>query len=553
MSNVLDVDYLILGSGISGLYAAYLLSEHGKVIIVTKSRMDDASTSWAQGGIASVLTPDDSFESHIADTLDAGAGLCDPEAVRVLVTEGPDHVRKLMELGANFERGEDGQLHLGREGGHSENRIVHAADLTGHEVEQVLLKTVRERSIPIIEHSSAVEIITKFHLKGEPDLPQWPDDAAWPVPENDSTRANTHCFGAYIYDRQTWDITVIRAKATIIATGGAGHVYLHNTNPEVATGDGVALAYRAGAEVANMEFYQFHPTSLYNPGNKRTFLISEALRGFGAILKGRDGEPFMQRYDERKDLAPRDIVARAIDAELKRTGAQHVYLDATHRSREDLMEHFPNIFSHCLDQGIDISKEMIPVVPAAHYMCGGVRTDLQGRTCIRGLFALGEVSCTGVHGGNRLASNSLLEGLVFAARIAAYLKDHTVDYHHPAVREWQKEGLMNADEWILVQHDFDELKKVMWDYVGIVRSNMRLNRAKRRVKLLSDEINDFYRRTVIQNKILELRNVALVARLIVDSALRRHESRGLHYSTEYPENREPSNHYTILRRIGAEI
>ncbi len=561
-NNLVDVDYLILGSGISGLYAAYLLSDHGRVMIVTKSKMDHASTSWAQGGIASVLHDEDSFASHIEDTLNAGAGLCDPEAVRVLVTEGPEHVRKLIELGARFERDDAGELHLGREGGHSQNRIVHAADLTGQEVEKVLLESVRKRGVPIVEHSSAVEIITRFHLKDRgaaatgAKLPDWDGDAQsneWPEPENASNRSNTHCYGAYIYDRQTWDITIVRAKATVLSTGGAGQVYLHNTNPDVSTGDGVALAYRAGAEVADMEFYQFHPTSLYDPESERTFLISEALRGFGGILRGVDHEAFMEKYDPRKDLAPRDIVARAIDAELKRTAVQHVWLDVRHKSREELMEHFPNIFSYCLDRGIDISRDMIPVVPAAHYMCGGVRTDLHGRTCIQGLFALGEVSCTGVHGGNRLASNSLLEGLVFAARIADYLAANPAQYEVPEVREWQKEGLANADEWILVQHDFEEIKKVLWDYVGIVRSDLRLHRARRRIQLLHDEILDFYRRTVIQNKILELRNIALVARLMVDSALSRTESRGLHYSTDYPETREPSSKHTILRRTGPEI
>ena len=581
-TKVVDVDFLILGSGISGLYAAYLLSDHGRVMVVTKSKMEHASTSWAQGGIASVLDASDTFESHIADTLNAGAGLCDPEAVRVLVTEGPEHVRKLVELGARFERDPEGQLHLGREGGHSQNRIVHAADLTGQEVEQVLLESVRKRGVPIVEHASAVEIITRFHLKdpaaaapgarmpawagpaatsnaaGEvhtagPELSSDEPPAAWPLPGNDSSRANTHCYGAYVYDRQTWDITIIRAKATILATGGAGQVYLHNTNPHVSTGDGVALAYRAGAEISNMEFYQFHPTALYQPESERTFLITEALRGFGGILRGADGEAFMSKYDPREELAPRDIVARAIDAELKKTAVQHVWLDVRHKTREELMEHFPNIFSYCLDQGIDISRDMIPVVPAAHYMCGGVETDLYGRTCIQGLFALGEVSCTGVHGGNRLASNSLLEGLVFAARIAHYLEKHPAQYELPEVREWKKEGLANADEWILVQHDFEEIKKVMWDYVGIVRSDLRLHRARRRIQLLHDEILDFYRRTVIQNKILELRNIALVARLMVDSALSRTESRGLHFSTDYPEHREPSRKHTTFRRTGPEI
>lgn len=537
MSKIVDVDFLILGSGIAGLYCAYQLAEFGEVLLITKAEVDDANTTWAQGGIASVLAGTDSFEKHIQDTLDAGAGLCDPEAVRILCTEGPEHVRRLIDLGAHFEHDESGQLHLGREGGHSENRIVHAADLTGKEVEHVMWDAVRKRGIRIWKFNTAVELITRYHLTGEYSV----DRAA---------REEPTCFGAYIYDRVSWDIYIVRARATILATGGAGQVYRHNTNPEVATGDGVALAYRAGAEIMNMEFYQFHPTSLYLPGAERTFLISEALRGFGAQLLGPDKQRFMPRYDERGELAPRDIVARAIDAEMKRTGSEHVWLDVRHRSREELMAHFPNIFSYCLDHGIDISRQLIPVVPAAHYMCGGVRTDLHGRTNLRNLFALGEVGCTGVHGGNRLASNSLLEGLVFAARIAVYLRGNPperleeLDY----IKPWQKDGLHNAEEWILVQHNFDEIRKIMSNYVGILRSNLRLNRARRRIKLLHDEIEDFYRRTIIQNKILELRNIALLAGLIVDSAAMRKESRGLHFTTDYPENRAPSRENTIIRR-----
>lgn len=551
MRGQIDVDFLVIGSGVSGLYAAYLLAELGQTLILTKAQVEEANTSWAQGGIASVLAATDSYEKHIKDTLDAGAGLCDEEAVRVLVTEGPGHVRLLAEMGANFRRTESGDLHLGREGGHSENRIVHAADLTGREVERTLVAAVRKRGVAIREYTSAVELITRYHLKnstvvGRREGTTTGDDVATPS-------GAPRCFGAYVYDRQSWDITVIRARAVILATGGAAQVYLHNTNPEVATGDGVALAYRAGAEIANMEFYQFHPTALYQPGALRPFLISEALRGFGAKLLGVDRQPFMHRYDSRAELAPRDIVARAIDAELKRSGAAHVWLDATGRRREELMENFPNIYSHCLDQKIDISRDLIPVVPAAHYMCGGVRTDLWGQTCIEGLFATGEVACSGVHGGNRLASNSLLEGLVFSERIVRRIREAPLSREDIEVKEWQKEGLANAEEWILVQHDFEEIKKVMWDYVGIVRSDLRLNRALRRIDLLHREVEDFYRRTVIQNKILELRNLALTARLIVQSALARKESRGLHFSTDYPESRSPSRSDTIFRRSGAEI
>ena len=526
-----EVDYLILGSGVSGLYAALLLSEFGRVLVVTKKKAADASTTYAQGGIASVMADTDSFESHINDTLNAGAGLCDPEAVEILVKEGPTHVRRLMELGARFERDEVGELDLGREGGHSANRIVHTADLTGREVEMVLKKAVLDRGVEILEDHSAVELITRYHLVNEPVDKEHPA-----------------CFGAYIYDRTTWDIFIVRAQATILATGGASMAYLHNTNPDVSTGDGVALAYRAGANISNMEFFQFHPTALYAPG-RRTFLITEALRGFGATLRGSDEAEFMAKYDERKELAPRDIVARAIDAEMKRTGAEHVWLDIRHRAREELMGKFPNIYAHCLDQGLDISRDMIPVTPAAHYMCGGVRTGLYGRSNIGNLFAVGEVACSGVHGGNRLASNSLLEGLVFASRIADFLKrESKKDNKKYEIKNWQKDGLDNPDEWILVQHNLEEIRKVMWNYVGIVRSDLRLDRAARRIQLLYDEVEDFYRRTNIQNKVLELRNLALVARIVIQSAIKRKESRGLHYTTDHAESREPSMEYTELRR-----
>ncbi len=532
---IIDTDFLVIGSGVAGLYLALQLSEYGEVIIATKGEPNQSNTFWAQGGVASVLSDTDSFESHIQDTLDAGAGLCDLEAVQVLVREGPGHIRRLMELGARFEIDADGRLNLGREGGHSANRIVHAADMTGREIQEALERAVREKqNIRLLDQTVGVELITRYHLM-DPAAPS----AGPPA-----------CYGAYLYDRKTWGIFAVRATATILATGGAGQVYKHNTNPDVATGDGVALGYLAGAVVSNMEFYQFHPTALYSDTPEdRAFLISEALRGFGATLHGPDGERFMARYDEREELAPRDIVARAIDAELKRTGAAHVWLDATKFSREALMAKFPTIYAHCLEHGIDISRNRIPVVPAAHYMCGGVRTDLNGRTNLEGLYAVGEVACTGVHGGNRLASNSLLEGLVFAARVAAlFARNYARPAAFPALREWQKEGLENAEEWILVSHDYQEIREIMWNYVGIVRSNLRLHRALRRINLLYDEIQDFYRRTNIQNKILELRNLVLVARLIILSALQRKESRGLHYNTDYPESRAPSTAYSQLFR-----
>ncbi|MCS7204647.1 MAG: L-aspartate oxidase [Leptospiraceae bacterium] len=530
---VLSCDFLVIGSGISGLYTTYYLSELGDVILITKATISESNTSYAQGGIASVLSEHDSYQSHIEDTLKAGAGLCDPKAVEILVKEGPTHIYKLLELGANFDRTPDGKLHLNREAGHSHDRIVHSKDLTGKEVVHVLMNVIsKKKNVLILEHHVAVELITQYHVeeKGDPILKE------------------SVCYGAYVYSRKTWDIFPIYAKATILATGGAGQVYLHNTNPDVATGDGVALAYKAGATITNMEFYQFHPTSLYSP-NQPPFLITEALRGYGAKLLNIDGEPFMHRYDERLELAPRDVVARAIDAEMKKTGSPHVYLDITHKNPEETKEKFPTIYQTCLERGIDITKQWIPVVPAAHYMCGGVEVDLWGRTKLKGLFAVGEVAHTGVHGGNRLASNSLLEGLVFGYRIYQYLKLNPIMKQNKKIKPWNKDGLNNPEEWILVQHNLQEIKTIMWNYVGIVRSNLRLQRALRRLELLYDEVMDFYRRTVIQNKILELRNITIVAKIITLSALHRKESRGLHYSTDYPENKKPSKEYTRILRL----
>lgn len=538
MQEEIFTDFLVVGSGIAGLYTALNLSEIGQVIIITKSKITDASTTYAQGGIASVFSEKDSFEDHIRDTLVAGAGLCDETAVRILVEEGPKHIKKLIELGANFERDDSGNLDLHREGGHSHNRIVHSRDITGREIELTLERHIRNNPrIQVLEHHVAVELITQFHLaeEGDPILKE-------PV-----------CYGAYVYSRETWEIFKIIAKATILATGGAGQVYLHNTNPEVATGDGIALAYKAGAIITNMEFYQFHPTTLYSPGQP-CFLITEALRGFGARLLNYQGQTFMEKYDQRKELAPRDIVARAIDAEMKKSGSPFVYLDVTHKNSDEIKEKFPNIYKTCLERGVDITENWIPVVPAAHYMCGGVEVDVYGRTRLRGLYAVGEVSYTGVHGGNRLASNSLLEGLVFGYRIYEDLKKEIPIKEKKKIRPWIKEGLSNPEEWILVQHNLQELKTIMWNYVGIVRSNLRLQRALRRIDFLYDEIMDFYNRTIIQNKILELRNIVLVAKIIILSALQRKESRGLHYTTDYPENRNPSKKYTrIMRTAGKEF
>ena len=536
------VDFLIIGSGISGLYLAWLLADDFNVLIVTKEQAFESNTHYAQGGIASVIPNNnitegpnsDSFQKHIDDTILAGAGLCLAEAVSILVEEGPSHIKKLQELGAQFVQDDIGELNLRREGGHSANRIVHASDFTGREIEKVLLQAVYQKGIRILEQHSAVELITQHHLKVVPNTQQ----------------TKTNCFGAYIYDRKSWEIFPIYAQATILATGGAGQVYYHNTNPMVATGDGIALAYRAGAEIANMEFYQFHPTTFYHEKqNNNSFLLTEALRGHGAFLRNQKGERFLVNYDSRRELASRDIISRAIDTELKRSGARHLWLDATHLPSKELKTDFPTIYKYLKNKNYDLHKDWIPIVPAAHYMCGGIYTNLHGQSTINYLYALGETACSGVHGGNRLASNSLLEGLVFAARIAQNLKEISPqEKTNIKAKPWQKQNLHNPDEWIMVRHNFEEIQKIMWNYVGIVRSNQRLLRAQERLKFLQQEIEDYYRRIFVQNKILELRNLTLVACLIVESALKRKESRGLHYNIDYPTQREEPEKFTLLQR-----
>jgi L-aspartate oxidase len=525
-----ETDFLIIGSGVTGLFLALKISKFGSVTIVTKKSDYESNTNYAQGGIAGVFSDSDHVEMHIQDTLVAGAGLCDEEAVRVLVEEGPLRVKELLDIGVPFNRDADGNLDLGREGGHRENRIVHAHDRTGREIENSLLTAVKNTAnIKILENHACVDLLTRHQIKNGDNLP-------------------LQCYGAYILDTEVGEITPLVAKRTILATGGAGQVYMHSTNPSIATGDGVACAYRAGAKVKNMEFYQFHPTSLYHEqGN--SFLISEAVRGEGGILRDHTGKAFMVDYHEMKDLAPRDIVARAIDNEMKKSGLPHVYLDITHKPADFISSHFPSIYEKCLQLGIDITTQPIPVVPAAHYMCGGVETDLYGRTNIEYLYAAGEVSCTGVHGGNRLASNSLLECLVFSDRIAQDIqKSGKIEFAPECklIPNWDKEGTKNAEEWVLVSHDLHEIKALMSDYVGIVRSDMRLLRASRRIQLIREEVKDYYNRTTVTLGLLELRNLALIADLIVRSALLRKESRGLHFSTDYPENRNPSREDTIL-------
>jgi L-aspartate oxidase len=508
-----------------------------RIVVVTKKERYESNTNYAQGGIASVLDPHDTFEAHVHDTLIAGAGLCHEDAVRVLVEEGPDRVLDLIELGARFTKDRKGNLHLGREGGHSTNRIVHSRDLTGREIERALLSAVAALpNIEILEDHFAIELITDHHLSRR------------------SKRKTITCYGAYVLHEPTGKVKVITAKhAVMLATGGAGQVYLHTTNPMIATGDGVAMAYRAGARVGNMEFIQFHPTSLFI-SEARSFLISEAVRGAGGILRNLAGERFMEVYDpERLELAPRDIVARAIDAELKRRGDSHVLLDVSHLPSREVKKEFPNIFNKCLEHGIDITKQPIPVVPAAHYTCGGVVTDLYGRTNIEKLYACGEVSMTGVHGANRLASNSLLESLVFSNRAAmdclASIRSKDDTIKKVEIRPWDESGTENAEEWVVIEHDRQEIQQLMWDYVGIVRSTYRLERALRRLKVIRQEIEDYYRRTRVTVPLLELRNIADVAVLIVESALKRTESRGLHYTTDYPAaDPSLSQKDTILRK-----
>ncbi len=524
-------DFLVIGSGSAGLSFALDVAEKGTVGIITKKNSAESNTNYAQGGIATVLDQYDSFEKHVEDTLIAGAGLCKPEVVRMAVQSGPDMIRKLIELGADFTKSNEGKLHLVREGGHSHNRIIHADDMTGREIERVLLaKAGMHPNITILEHHFAMELITEHHLGQK-------------VTRYTSEK---NCFGAYVLDTKTEKVEKVLAKATLLATGGAGQVYLHSTNPEIATGDGVAMAYRAKARVSNMEFIQFHPTSLYHPESD-SFLISEAARGHGGILRNKKGKAFMADYDERADLAPRDIVARAIDDQLKKHGDDHVYLDLTHLKKEDIIKWLPNIYGKCLSLNIDMAVNMVPVVPAAHYICGGVWTNIDGETTIKGLFAAGEVACTGIHGANRLASNSLLEALVFARRSAIKAMDYIQHIsHREDIPEWDDSGTVNTEEWVLISHNKLELQQVMWDYVGIVRSDLRLNRAFRRTKLLHVEVENFYIRTKVNVPLCQLRNMIAVAYLIISSAMERKESRGLHYMTDYPEKKEELIQDTIL-------
>ncbi|HOO90497.1 MAG TPA: L-aspartate oxidase [Syntrophales bacterium] len=516
-----EYDFLVLGSGIAGLSFAIKAANLGSVAVVTKKSKVESNTNYAQGGIAAVTDDDDSFESHITDTLKSGAGLCREDVVQFVVTEGPERIKELIEWGVNFTREEDnasGAFDLGREGGHSRRRVLHAEDLTGREIERALIeKVASKKNIKIYENFFSIDLICRSKLTGH-------------------NEKEDRCLGAYVLDVDKNVVHTFRAKFVILATGGSGKVYLITTNPDIATGDGVAMAYRAGAETANMEFMQFHPTCLYHPDAK-SFLISEAVRGEGAILRLKDGTPFMEKYHPMGALAPRDVVAKAIDTELKKSGDEYVLLDISHKDRDFLMKRFPYIYSCCLEFNIDMAVDPIPVVPAAHYQCGGVLVNPSGQTSIDRLFALGEVACTGLHGANRLASNSLLEAVVFADRAFMKIKEllSGVEKESLQIPPWDPKGATESDESIVVSHNWDEIRMCMWNYVGIVRSDKRLDRAKRRIDMIAKEIDEYYHNFTITTNLLELRNIATVAGAIIKCARLRKESRGLHYNLDYPE------------------
>ena len=529
-------DVIIVGTGAAGLTLALELAEQTqtdsdladapKIALISKGPILEGSTLYAQGGIAAVLDEDnDTIESHIKDTLSAGAGLCHQDSVKFTIEHGKDAIQWVIDKGVNFSREDDsGGYHLTREGGHSQRRVIHAADATGKALSEGLLSQVKNKpDIKLFDHHIAVDLILSPHNAQQ-------------------------CVGIYLLDTQTNRVIEVPAKFTVLATGGASKVYLYTSNPDSSTGDGIAMAWRAGCRVANMEFNQFHPTCLYHPKAK-SFLISEALRGEGARLKLPDGTPFMHKFDEREELAPRDIVAQAIDYEMKRTGSDYVYLDISHKPAEFIMEHFPTIYKRCLSFGIDITAEPIPVVPAAHYTCGGIMTNLDGQTDLQNLFAIGETAFTGLHGANRMASNSLLECLVFAKAAAEKINSQLQYYEcEPQLPPWDDSRVTGSEEGVVVTHNWDELRRFMWNYVGIVRKNKRLLLAKQRIKLLQREIDDYYRQYLINSDLIELRNLAIVAELIINSAMKRKESRGLHYTLDYPyKDDNKFLHDTILK------
>ncbi len=518
-------DYLVIGSGIAGMSFALKVARHGRVALICKTTLDEANTALAQGGVASVTNLEvDDFDKHIHDTMVAGDWLSDPAAVELVVKNAPAQIRELINWGVDFDRNEKGDFDLHREGGHSEFRILHHADNTGYEIQQSLIEAVRKcDNIDIFEHHFAIEIITQHHL-GKIVTRRTPDIT---------------CYGAYVLDTETGQVDTFLSRITLMATGGAGAVYLTTTNPLVATGDGIAMVYRAKGTVKDMEFIQFHPTALFHPGDRPSFLITEAMRGYGGVLRNLKGEEFMHKYDSRLSLAPRDIVARAIDSEMKINGDDHVYLDVTHKDPEETRRHFPNIYAKCLSLGIDITKDYIPVAPAAHYLCGGIKVDTNAESSIKRLYAVGECSCTGLHGGNRLASNSLIEAVVYADAAARHVIENAPHYQFRTdVPEWNDEGTSIPEEMVLITQSLKEVNQIMGTYVGIVRSNLRLDRAWNRLDILYEETERLFKRSKASREICELRNLINVAYLIMRQAKERKESRGLHFSIDYP--RDPS-------------
>lgn len=512
---VTTVDYLVIGSGIAGMAYALKVAETGSVLIISKASMEETNTRYAQGGIASVVYEPDSFNKHIQDTLLAGDGLCDPAVVEMVVNEAPERIKELIRWGVHFDRTPEGKFDLGKEGGHSEHRVLHHKDNTGYEIQHAVMQRIREHpNIEILENHFVIDIITQHHMGKL--VKRIHDDI--------------ECFGAYVLNVSTGDITTVLSKITLIATGGSGNLYASTSNPRIATGDGVSMVYRAKGIVSNMEFFQFHPTTLYNPGEKPSFLITEALRGFGAILRTTDGEEFMHKYDSRKSLAPRDIVARAIDHEMKVRGDEYVYLDCTHLDKDKLIHHFPTIYEKCMTLHIDIEKHMIPVVPAAHYQCGGIKVDKNGETSIHRLYAVGEAACTGLHGANRLASNSLLEAVVYAHRAAidsiGRIKDLRINQN---ISKWDSKGTSRPKEMVLITHNLRELQQLMSDYVGIVRSHKRLEMALSRLEIIYLETEELYKKSLLSKPLCELRNLINVAYLVIKMAGQRRKSCGLHY------------------------
>ena len=523
-----EYDFLVIGSGIAGMSFALKAARHGRVALVCKTTLDEANTALAQGGVASVTNLEvDDFDKHIHDTMVAGDWLSDPVAVEKVVKGAPDGIRDLLSWGVNFDRNDDGKFDLHREGGHSEFRILHHADNTGFEIQRGLMEAVRHNAnIDIFEHHFAIEIITQHHL-GKIVTRRTPDIT---------------CYGAYILDEATEKVDTFLARVTVMATGGVGAVYTTTTNPLVATGDGIAMVYRAKGTVKDMEFIQFHPTALYHPGDRPSFLITEAMRGYGAVLRNLRGEEFMHKYDPRLSLAPRDIVARAIDSEMKLHGDDHVYLDVTHKDPEETRHHFPNIYAKCKSLGIDITKDYIPVAPAAHYLCGGIKVDTNGESSIKRLYALGECSCTGLHGGNRLASNSLIEAVVYANAAAAHATEAFHGYElRTDVPAWNDEGTSHPEEMVLITQSLKEVNQIMGSYVGIVRSDLRLNRAWNRLDILYQETEALFKCSKASRQICELRNIINVGYLIMRQAKERKESRGLHYTVDYPPVKHPAD------------